>query len=489
MPTSLLAPIAAAVAAGLAFGAAPALADNHEWVMNGSEFPDGKVYAIAYGDGLFVTAEVRCQTTCLKYSSNGKDWQVADHPAVTSSYHAFSDVEYGDGNFVAVGDGRIFYSEDGKEWFTANNVPSGKAWNLVTYNEEKDTWVVIGNSGDGLTYSTDGGKTWSAKQLIGVGNTWKDIGNNGEAYVLAASYNPAPYTSQFVYLTHDEMLKGGNATITMSSDFPEGQANHLSKTDWGFINWNVATKKWVVVSGRYNNTAGIAESEDGINWTTYTNPFDPSYKRGVSVGDEILHVGKTGAAGAKPMTINPNDVGNPTLASLPSNAAGMNWYDVAYGNGMYVAVAYDGSSVGRTMHRGEVAQLPEVPEDVLPENPAIIEDTTKPIVLPNDKPVYFSITPFAPATPTWDPNARGACERSKTNKNLVKCVSGMTKLPGFTGVYTLKANLSGTAHKMKGACRWDGDESECRVYLNKKGKWRLTWDAGDRTTARTVTVG
>ena len=481
--------IAAVATAGLAFGAAPALADNHEWVMDGSEFPEGKVKGITYGDGLFVTAEVRCQTTCFKYSSNGKDWQVADHPAVSGgSYQTFSDVEYGDGNFVAVGGGIIFYSEDGKEWFTANRVPSSVQWNMVTYNEEKDTWVVAESSGDEITYSTDGGKTWSAKQPIGVSNTWTDIGNNGETYVLAASYGSSPYRSQFVYLTHDDMLAGRNATITMSSDFPEGQANYLSKTNWGFVNWNVATQKWVVVSGRYNNTAGIAESEDGINWTTYTNPFGGNYKKGISVGDEILHVG----SGAKPLTVNPNDVGNPKAASVPGNAAGMEWQDVAYGNGMYVAVAYGpNNSVGRTMHRGEVVQLPEVPEDVLPENPVIIEDTTKPIALPNDndKPVYFSITPFAPATPTWDPNARGACERSETNKKLVKCVSGMTKLPGFTGLYTLKANLSGTAHKMKGACRWDGDDSECRVYLNKKGKWRLTWGAGDdRTTARTVVI-
>ena len=137
---------------------------------------------------------------------------------------------------------------------------------------------------------------------------------------------------------------------------------------------------------------------------------------------------------------------------------------------------------------GQMAELPEVPEDVLPENPVIIDNTDKPIGLPNDRPVYFPIAPLAPATPGWDPNARGACKRSETNKKLAKCVSGMTKLPDFTGIYALKANLSGTKHKMKGACRWDGGDSECRVYLNRRGKWRLTWTAGEKTTARTVVV-
>ena len=137
---------------------------------------------------------------------------------------------------------------------------------------------------------------------------------------------------------------------------------------------------------------------------------------------------------------------------------------------------------------GQMAELPEVPEDVLPENPVIIDNTDKPIGLPNNRPVYFPIAPLAPATPGWDPNARGACKRSETNKKLAKCVSGMTKLPDFTGIYALKANLSGTTHKMKGACRWDGGDSECRVYLNRRGKWRLTWTAEEKTTARTVVV-
>ena len=48
-----------AATAALALGAAPALADNHEWVMEGNEWPTGNVYGIAYGDGLFVASQVR----------------------------------------------------------------------------------------------------------------------------------------------------------------------------------------------------------------------------------------------------------------------------------------------------------------------------------------------------------------------------------------------------------------------------------------------
>ena len=475
-----------AAAAAFALAAAPALADNHEWVMEGDEIPSGKLYAIAYGDGLFVTAEVQCTTECFKYSADGKTWEVGTHPPVGKSYSHFKDIAYGDGNFVAVGDGSyLFYSEDGMEWKAAQFPGHPQSWELVTYNEEKDTWVAIGTQGK-LIYSTDGGKTWSAPQVFSTNNSFKGIANNGEGYVMAAAYNPSPYRSEFVYLSHADMLAGNQGTITYSG------SSTLGTAAWGYVNWNAATQKWVIVSGLYNGQAGIATSPDGVDWGVFANRYKTGsgWMRGVSVGDKVLHVGNgTGSA----LTVDPNEPGYPVVEDLPSHAKQMQWYDVAYGNGMYVAVAYGPTNaVGRTMRKGKVAELPEVPEDVLPENPVIIDNTDEPIVLPggpSGKPVYFPISPLAPATPTWDPDARGACERSDTNTKLAKCVSGMTKLPDFTGIYALKANLSGTSHKMKGACRWDGDDSECRVYLNRKGNWRLTWTAGDKTTARTVKVG
>ena len=86
-----------AAAAAFALAAAPALADNHEWVMEGDEIPSGNLYAIAYGDGLFVTAEVQCTTECFKYSADGKTWEVGTHPPVGKSYSYFKDIAYGDG--------------------------------------------------------------------------------------------------------------------------------------------------------------------------------------------------------------------------------------------------------------------------------------------------------------------------------------------------------------------------------------------------------
>lgn len=475
--------IAAATTVALALGAAPALADNHEWVMEGDEYPTGQLKGIAYGDGLFVTSEVRCTTECFKYSSDGKEWEAGTHPPQSgTSYSAFGSIEYGGGNFVATGSSIIVYSEDGKTWQQAQHPPHPESWDMVTYNEEKDTWVAIGTSGN-LIYSTDGGKNWSASQVFSPKNSFKSVASNGEGYVMAAAFNPSPYRSEFVYLSHADMLAGNQGTITFTGDAALGTAA------WGYVNWNAATQKWVIVSGKYNGQTGIAASPDGFNWNVVANRYTTgSWREGVSVGDKVLHVGN-GTDYA--LVVDPNDPGYPEVESLPNNAKQMDWYDVAYGNGMYVAAANGPSNaVGRTMRKGEVAQLPEVPEDVLPENPIIIEegDTTKPIVVPEGKPVYFPIAPLAPATPGWDPNARGACERSETNKKLVKCVSAMNKLPDFTGVYALKANLSGTSHKMKGACRWDGAEAECRVYLNRKGNWRLTWTAGDKTTARTVKV-
>ena len=58
------------------------------------------------------------------------------------------------------------------------------------------------------------------------------------------------------------------------------------------------------------------------------------------------------------------------------------------------------------------------------------------------------------------------------------------------GLFSERANLSGTKKSMKGACDWDSPGViQCRTWLTEKGKWRLTWSAnGEQVYARTVVV-
>ena len=131
-----------------------------------------------------------------------------------------------------------------------------------------------------------------------------------------------------------------------------------------------------------------------------------------------------------------------------------------------------------------------------PDVPAVIDEDHSVIMpelgaTPKDedgKPVTAPATATSPAT-RWDPEADGYCE---WRGNKVACVSQMNPLPEATGLYTLKANLSGTSVSQRGACRWTETKPQCRVWLTKKGKWRLTWsgeNAGKTVTgARTVIV-
>ena len=58
------------------------------------------------------------------------------------------------------------------------------------------------------------------------------------------------------------------------------------------------------------------------------------------------------------------------------------------------------------------------------------------------------------------------------------------------GLFSVRANLSGTAKKMRGACNWDAPNMvQCRTWLTEKGKWRITWSAeNEQVYARTVIV-
>lgn len=137
-------------------------------------------------------------------------------------------------------------------------------------------------------------------------------------------------------------------------------------------------------------------------------------------------------------------------------------------------------------------ELPDPPLVPPPDVPAVI-DGDHSVIMPE-----LGVTPkdedgkpvTAPATGArWNPDADGYCE---WRKKKVACVSQMNPLPEATGLYTLKANLSGTSVSRKGACRWTDSKPQCRVWLTQKGTWRLTWsgeNAGKVVTgARTVVV-
>ena len=95
-------------------------------------------------------------------------WTAVANSTFSSDYYAITNIAYGNGRFVAVGDeGKMAYSDDGTTW-TA--VADSTIWEsdygfgtfpitAITYDNNR--WVAGGREGK-IAYSDDNGVTWTA---------------------------------------------------------------------------------------------------------------------------------------------------------------------------------------------------------------------------------------------------------------------------------------------------------------------------------------
>jgi len=88
------------------------------------------------------------------FSATGSNWETG---TINSSIF-FTDVTYGDGLFVALGDDRIYSSSDGINW-TQRHTHTNADFQAVAYGNR--TWVAIPKSGNRIHYSTNGGTQWN----------------------------------------------------------------------------------------------------------------------------------------------------------------------------------------------------------------------------------------------------------------------------------------------------------------------------------------
>lgn len=120
-----------------------------------TNYNDAAYYSdIAYGNGKYVAVGERA----ISYSEDGINWTKASAP--TTEEGQWFSVTYGGGRFVAIScnnqtttqSGLYAYSEDGINWKT-NSVPNNCVWKCVHY--ENGRFIMVGE-GTGIAISTDG---------------------------------------------------------------------------------------------------------------------------------------------------------------------------------------------------------------------------------------------------------------------------------------------------------------------------------------------
>ena len=280
-----------------------------------------KWHNVTYGNGKFVTVVYSSSTGA--YSSDGINWT-----EMSLAYsRTWQSVTYGNGTFVALtsssNDG--IYSTDGISW-TRMVMPANRDWYSVTYSNGK--FVAVASGSDKGAYSTDG-INWTEVTLP-ASSSWVSV-TYGDGKFVAVAYNSA--NGAYWKSAADVTYTISDTSITANSDVL------MELTDDGGV------KAYSMEAGKMTV----------IRDTVPTSPIPYTYK-----------VKQTNASGQFTLVNHfvPNIPESPTSlpvtykkvsGELPTSGwttldegwkentlpASRNWKSVTYGNGKYVAVAWD----------------------------------------------------------------------------------------------------------------------------------------------------
>lgn len=294
---------------------------------------------VAYGDGVYIA--VGNGGAVGISNDSGNTWTVSSPGSTNLQSIAYG----GDGKFVAVGGTAYIYTEDfGVTW--NNGVIANLSFITVCYGN--GMWVA-GPTASLAYYSTDG-INWNQSNTTQVtftasgsyfnpdNNTFYFVGTgvsagsgvmftstdaiNFQMYYPAQGYN---YIFRSITYGNSRYVMVGNSGMSFSTD----------GTTWMYFSPNNITgiiyeiifdgTKFILVG-----EVGIATSTDGITWTIVQESGGTTY-RAIVLGDRYLAFG-----------LNVTIAFSTDGTTWQVNSIYDNWYDITYGNGVYVAVAAGG---------------------------------------------------------------------------------------------------------------------------------------------------
>jgi hypothetical protein len=351
--------------------------DGITWTARTSA-SDNNWRGVTYGNGLFVAIAQTGNGDRVMTSPDGVTWTLR----TSAANNSWLGVTYGNGLFVAVassGSGnRVMTSPDGITW-TARTSAADNDWYGVTYGNGLFVAVAQTGNGDRVMTSPDG-ITWTARTSA-ADNVWLGVTyGNGVFVAVAMSGTGDRVMTSGVFDGIDPdapSITGGPAmgasTSSTRAEFTfsgadnsggSGVASHECKLDGpggATGSWAACTSTHVLTGladGTYTfsvraiDAAGntgpatsrtwevsslLGGAPDGFAWTSRTSAADNDW-RGVAYGNGVFVAVARSGTGNRVMT-------SPDGATWTArtSAADNDWRGVVYGNGLFVAVAISGS--------------------------------------------------------------------------------------------------------------------------------------------------
>lgn len=282
-------------------------------------------FTFAFGNGIFAALLYTFnQPNCVITSTDGITWK---QQTIATNTTGWSDIIYANGQFVGVGDSttnNVITSPDGITW-TLHTAP-GTNWQAVAY-------------GNGLYVAV------SYNLISGIYNTMYSVDavtwtlNNTD---IAAGLNDIIFANgKFVAVGGD----GNNfGYVETSTDGRNWTASSISTAYWQGLAYGNGL--YVAVAGQGYTSPQVATSPDGVTWTNRTTDNSDKYWADVVCGNGLF-VAISSSQGNNVMT---SVDGITWTTNAGSNTYG--WFHITYANGLYVAVAQNGSATQQIMTSG-----------------------------------------------------------------------------------------------------------------------------------------
>ena len=249
---------------------------------------------VAYGNGVFVAT----RSNGVSYSSDGITWNATNPVGFVGGKIAF-----GNGLFVNIGlsgsSAYIFTSEDGFVW-TSRTTASNDAWSNIEYGN--GLFVAVAQSwtaGGGIMTSPDG-ITWTLREAPSVTGGFTDLAYGAGIWVATVSGSPGTMVTSYDGFIWTDQTTGISSFSVAFADGVFTTGKHYSTNG---ITWLSASSPNFPVSITYGNGYfyGVTDTEikyiysiDGINWTAINTPNISNFK-GITFGaNTFVSVGSGG---------------------------------------------------------------------------------------------------------------------------------------------------------------------------------------------------
>jgi len=205
---------------------------------------------VVYGNGVWVAvANGNIDGGARIWYTEDRNPEVWTSTGLIANTYSFNAVAHNGSSFAAVGDnGRILYSEDGKNWTTAGSPVSGDFY-AITVGPDNDFLALT--SGGAIARSEDNGQTWTERAQLGL-TTWGSIAYGGGKYVAISTSG-----IDRAYIAYSE---DGIIWDTSSYQMPTGGGV------WKSVVYGEG--KFVAVRSGGQSADGSASSIDGKSWLT-----------------------------------------------------------------------------------------------------------------------------------------------------------------------------------------------------------------------------